>query len=167
MNRVVRVLCLGLFLNFSVALIKAEGEDMVIENGRKVSFDYVLTIDGEVVDSSERGGSLQYTHGVGRIISGLEKKLEGLHVGDEKTITVPPEEAYGQIDPKVFQEVSRSSLPENIDPQVGMPLQVQGSNGQLLRVTITEVKEESVVIDFNHPLAGKTLDFQVKVISIE
>ncbi|HID93718.1 MAG TPA: hypothetical protein EYP60_06445 [bacterium (Candidatus Stahlbacteria)] len=91
---------------------------MVIQNGSRVWFDYTLTVDGEVVDSSEGRGPLQYTHGEGKIIPGLSRQLEGMRVGEERKIEVLPEEAYGQVNPDAFQEVPRSVLPADLKPQV-------------------------------------------------
>lgn len=160
-------LCLGLIFIFLMYDTKVEGKDMVIQDGRRVSFDYTLMVDGEVVDSSEERGPLQYTHGEGRIIPGLSKQLEGLRIGDEKVIEVPPEEAYGPVNQDAFREVPRTSLPADLEPKVGMYLQMQGPEGQILPVKIAEVKESSVVLDLNHPLAGKTLNFHVKIVDIQ
>jgi FKBP-type peptidyl-prolyl cis-trans isomerase 2 len=161
------VLCLGLVFNLSIYDAKAGGGKMVIQDGRQVSFDYTLTVDGEVVDSSKGQGPLRYTHGKGEIIPGLARQLEGLRVGDEKTIEVPPEEAYGAINRQAFREISKASLPAGLEPKVGMYLQMQGPAGQVLPVKIAEVKDNSVVLDLNHPLAGKTLTFQVKIVDIQ
>ena len=86
---------------------------MIVENGRKVSFDYVLTVDGEVVDKSSPEQPFQYIHGEGQIIPGLAKGLEGMSVGEEKEIRLPPQEAYGLPDPRAFYEISSNSLPKD------------------------------------------------------
>jgi len=143
-----------------------KGEDVTIGEGSQVSFDYTLTVDGEVVDSSEGRDPFTYTHGEGQIVPGLEKNLKGLHVGDEKKVAVSPEEGYGVVDPNAFKEVPRSTLPPDVKIDLGMMLQAQNPNGNLLTVKVTEVKDDTVVIDFNHPLAGKTLNFDVKIVSI-
>jgi FKBP-type peptidyl-prolyl cis-trans isomerase SlyD len=137
----------------------------MIQEGKQVSFDYTLTVEDKIVDTSKEKGPLKYTHGKGEIIPGLEKNLEGLKVGDEKLVIVPPEEAYGQLDPRAFREVEKSSLPQDI--KVGMNLQAQSADGQVFVVKIAEIKNDMVVVDFNHPLAGKTLKFDVKIVSIE
>ena len=139
----------------------------MVENGRCVSFDYTLTIDGKVADSSKGRDPLQYTHGKGEIISGLSKQLEGMTAGDEKTVTVAPEDAYGLVDPNAFKEIERSCLPAHLTPQAGMLLQMKTSDGHAFPVKIAEVRKDGIVIDFNHPLAGKTLNFVIKVISVE
>ena len=140
---------------------------MTIQQGKTVSFDYTLSVDGQVVDSSKDRGPLQYTHGEGRIIPGLSKQLEGMKVGDEKKIVVAPEEAYGQVNPAAFQEIPKSRLPSDADPKVGMTLQAKDQSGKTSIVKISEVKEDAVVLDLNHPLAGKTLNFDVRIVSIK
>ena len=146
--------------------IGEEGK-MVIENGRVVEFDYTLTVDGEIVDSSKGRQPLKYNHGKGEIIPGLARQMEGMRAGDEKMIVVAPEEAYGIVDRNAFREIERSTLPANIKPEVGMILQMKAADGRAFPVRIAELKEKTVLADFNHPLAGKTLNFQVKVVSIQ
>ena len=146
---------------------KAKGDDMIVEKGKKISFDYTLTVDGEVVDTSKERGPLSCIHGEGQIIPGLADKLTGMKVGEEKTVEVSPEGAYGNKNPEAFKEISKTSLPEGLEPKVDMMLQMQGPGGQAVPVRVSEVKNESIVIDLNHPLAGKTLTFDVKIVSIE
>lgn len=140
---------------------------MAIEKGKAVSFDYTLTVDGEVIDSSEGKRPLKYVHGQGKIIPGLSKKLEGLRAGDEKAVRVRPEEGYGEVSPDAFREIAKTQLPPDAEPEVGMLLQVKTPQGGIMPVKITEIKEDSVIIDFNHPLAGKTLDFKVKIVTVQ
>jgi len=160
-------------LIFAVILVITPGVsmgkrgDMVIGNDRKVSFDYTLTVDGKVVETSKGQKPIEYTQGKKEIIPGLESKLLGMRMGEEKTIVVPPEGAYGIVDPSAFKEITRSSLPTTIDPKVDMLLQMKNPEGKIFIARIAEIKKDSVVMDFNHPLAGKTLYFQVKVISIQ
>lgn len=152
---------------FSLPVSFAKAEDMVVEEGRLVSFDYTLTVDGEVIDDSKERGPLQYTQGKGEIIPGLARQLDGMQAGEEKLITVSPAEAYGEINPDAIREIDRSELPADTELEAGMMLQVQTKEGQLLPVKILEIKEKSVLLDFNHPLAGKTLTFQVKIAAIQ
>lgn len=140
---------------------------MTINEGKTVSFDYTLTVDGEVVDSSKDRGPFQYTHGKGQIIPGLSKQLEGLTAGDEKAIDVPAEEAYGQVNPEAFREIPKTALPTNIEPKVGMLLQMKGEKDQTLTTKVSAVNNDTIMLDLNHPLAGKALTFQVKIVSIE
>ena len=143
------------------------GEEKTIQAGSKVKFDYTLTVDGKVIESSEGKAPLEYTHGQGMIIPGLEKALEGLKVGQTTKVTVPPEEAYGPVNPQGVLDLPKSQLAPGAQAVQGSILTVQNKDGQSFNGTITEVKEESIVIDFNHPLAGKQLTFDVKVVSIE
>lgn len=143
-----------------------KGEDVAIGKGNQVSFDYTLTVDGEVVDSSDGRDPFTYTHGEGQIVPGLERNLEGLHVGDEKNVVVSPEEGYGITDPNALKEVPRATLPADVDLKPGMILQAQNPDGNVFTVRVAEVKEDTATMDFNHPLAGKTLNFQVKIVSI-
>jgi peptidylprolyl isomerase len=167
MNRFVVFLCLlGMFVNVIGCNTKEKGDKMIVEKGKQVSFEYTLTVDGEVVDKSE-GKPLQYKHGDGQIIPGLAEQLEGLKVGDEKVVEVDPDQAYGKVDPNAFRDVPKTVLPADLTPAVGMILQMQGPTGQALPVKIAEIKEESVVLDLNHPLAGKKLVFSIKIVSIE
>lgn len=167
MKRSLTVLCFVAVLAVATNVSAGKGGKGVIEKGRTVSFDYTLTVEGKVVDSSQGRGPFQYTHGQGTIIPGLSKQLEGLHVGDEKAIVVAPNEAYGSVDPKAFQEVPRARLPKELDLHIGTQLQASSPDGRVFVVTVSELKGENVTLNFNHPLAGKTLHFQIKVVSIQ
>jgi len=140
---------------------------MTIQNGKEVSFHYTLTVDGQVVDTSAQKKPMTYIHGQGKIISGLSKALEGLKAGDKKNVTIDPEEAYGNVDPKSFQEVPRSQLPADMEPRVGMGLQANTPDGRVQVFRISEIKDDSIVLDLNHPLAGKTLQFDVEIMSVK
>ena len=146
---------------------KQEKAAVIIKDGSQVSFDYTLTVDGKVVDTSEGKQPLQYVQGQGKMIPGLTRQLEGLKQGDEKDITISPREAYGEINPDAFREVPRDQMPQDMTPEVGMVVQISNNQGQSAPVRISQVKEDSVTIDLNHPLAGKTLDFHVKIVSVE
>jgi FKBP-type peptidyl-prolyl cis-trans isomerase SlyD len=139
---------------------------MVIKEGDKVKISYTLTVDGEIIDSTEGQDPIEYQHGKNQIIPGLERQLESLGVGEEREIVVGPEDGYGIIDPKGFIEVAKSRLPEG-DIEEGMPLQVTESDGQIFYVRVDKINEETVVLNFNHPLAGKQLFFNVRIISID
>jgi FKBP-type peptidyl-prolyl cis-trans isomerase SlyD len=137
---------------------------MKIANGSVVGIDYSLHLgDGEVVDASRPGDPLTYLHGEGQIVPGLESALEGLAVGDRKEVVVAPAQGYGEHDPRGVQEVPRSAFPADFAPNAGMELTAEGPDGNPVPFAIREVKLESVVIDLNHPLAGKTLHFDVTV----
>jgi FKBP-type peptidyl-prolyl cis-trans isomerase 2 len=139
----------------------------IIHNGSKVAFNYTLTVEGKLVDTTEGRKALEYTQGDNTLISGLTKQLEGLKPGDEKNIEVKPEEGYGPVDPAAFQEIPLSAVPAGIEPAVGMTLQGHNPSGDTLRARISEVKTGSIKIDLNHPLAGKTLSFKVKILTVK
>ncbi len=131
-----------------------------------VSIDYTLTVDGEVVDSTEGDEPLQFIQGHQNIIPGLEKELSGMKVGDNKKVVVPPEEAYGEIDPENVIEVPRDEFPSEIPLETGTELEVKNSDGEVLTATIAGVTDNTVKLDFNHPLAGKQLTFDVTVVDL-
>jgi len=137
---------------------------MKIVSGSVVGIDYSLHLgDGRVVDASEPGQPLTYLHGEGQIVPGLESALEGLSVGDRKQVVVPAGDGYGEHDARGVQEVERAAFPPAFEPQVGMALTAEGPDGESVPFTVREVRPGSVVIDLNHPLAGKALHFDVTV----
>jgi len=139
----------------------------MIEKGKTVKIHYTLTVDENVVDSSQGKEPLQYVQGEGMIISGLENELAGLKAGDTKNVVVAPEQAYGVVNDKAIVDVPRSNfqLGEN-EPQLGMGVQATAPDGQPLNGRIVAVTEENLKVDFNHPLAGKELSFAVEVVEV-
>lgn len=139
----------------------------MVTNGSVVHFEYTLWDEnGEVLQSTKGKDPVTYIHGQHEIIPGLEKGLAQMEINEEKSIHLRPQQAYGKVDPKGFKEVPRGDIPVS-DPQVGMPLSARGPQGKEVLIQISEVKQDTVVLDFNHPLAGKTLHFDVKVLRIE
>jgi peptidylprolyl isomerase len=131
----------------------------------KVHYTGKLTEDGTVFDSSREREPLEFTLGEGKLIPGFEKAVVGLEEGDSTTVELASEDAYGERREDLELEVSKSDLPDNIDPQVGMQLQMQQQeNGQAIPVQITAVEDEVVKLDANHPLAGKDLTFDIELI---
>jgi FKBP-type peptidyl-prolyl cis-trans isomerase SlyD len=145
----------------------APAASTVVQPGSEVAFDYTLTDDsGKVVDSSKGKEPMHYVHGKGQIIPGLEKELAGMAVGSEKKVTVKPEDAYGPIDPQAFREIPKEKVPAEA-LKVGTMLMAQGPGGQGVPVRVHEIKDNTVIMDFNHPLAGKTLSFDVKITEVK
>lgn len=138
----------------------------MIEDDVVVELQYQLWSDGELVEQSEENDPLVYLHGYDNIIPGLERELHGLRVGDEKDITVTPEEAYGPRDPENVEDVSLSDLPLDFTPEEGMVLEVQDEDGNVYVAQVQQVSDDSVTLDFNHPMAGKTLRFQVRITNL-
>jgi FKBP-type peptidyl-prolyl cis-trans isomerase 2 len=123
--------------------------------------------DGQVFDSSEGKEPLEFTIGKGQIIPGFEKGLIDMKLNEKKTITIVKEEAYGDIKDDLKQEVKKSELPPDIKPEVGMALVSKSPDGQEMNLLVVEVKDDSIVIDGNHPLAGKDLIFDLEVVEIK
>lgn len=138
----------------------------MIENGKIVSVHYTGKLtDGEMFDSSEGRDPLKFQMGSGQLIPGFEKALVGKSVGDKVTVNIPAEEAYGAIREDLIVSVPTSQMPGPVE--IGQSLQAQGDNGQSFNVTVKEVNEENVIIDGNHPLAGKELVFDIEVVEIQ
>ena len=135
-----------------------------VQNNMDVGLEYTLTVDGAVVDTTEGKQTFHYVHGREQIVPGLERQLAGLHIGDSKEITVGPEEGYGKIKP--LAEIPKEQLPKDVIPAVGMALRGVNPDGKSFRAIVREVKDKTVVLDLNHRLAGKTLNFKIKVVSI-
>jgi len=139
---------------------------MQITTNTVVSIHYTLTdTSGKIIDSSEGSEPLAYLHGRGNIIPGLEKKLEGKETGAKLSVTIPPEEAYGQHDESLIRNVSREAFKGIDDLQIGMQFQSQSEKGVEV-FTITEIEGEKITIDGNHSLAGMTLAFDVEVTDV-
>ncbi len=161
-----KMLCMGMFV---AAFVFGSGvaQAQVVADGMKVKFDYTLTVDKEQVETTEGKQPLEYVHGKEMLIPGLEKALAGLKAGDTKTVIVKPEDAYGPVRPEAVREMDKEKLPKDITPQVGMVLEMQDPDGNAYPAMIKEVKDKTFMLDFNHPLAGKELTFDVKIVSVE
>ena len=144
----------------------ASDGDLPVSAGMVVAFDYVLTDDdGAVIDSSQDRGPLVYLHGSGGIVPGLESELTGKKVGDQFKAAIPPESGYGPHDPALLQEVPRSQFGNIPDIAKGTQLATQTPQGRRI-VVVHEVTDEMVTIDMNHPMAGRTLNFDVTVVAV-
>jgi FKBP-type peptidyl-prolyl cis-trans isomerase SlyD len=131
-----------------------------------VSLDYTLTVDGEVLDSSEKRGPIQFIQGNGDIIPGLEGELYEMGVGDSKQVGVAAKDGYGEYDPDAKWQVDKTEIPAEIDLEVGTELQVQDEEGEWALARVVSMGKEHITLDGNHPLAGKDLDFQVTVVAL-
>lgn len=139
----------------------------MIEDGNRVSIEYTLELeDGSVADSNVGGDPLHYEHGQGQILRALETSLVGLEVDERKKVTLSPAQGYGDVDPDAFQTVPLAHIPENAR-EVGAQLISESPSGQRQLIRVSEVLETEAVLDLNHPLAGQTLVFDIKVLSIE
>ncbi len=134
--------------------------------GDKVKVHYIGSLDdGTVFDSSRERDPLQFRLGENQLITGFENAVFGMTIGEEKKVRSPPKEAYGDRINDLVKAVDKKYLPKHIEPEVGMQLQV-GENEEMTIVTIAEVNDKSVLLDANHPLAGKMLNFQIELVDI-
>ncbi len=151
---------------FLEAADSAKG-DKVVKDGSLVSLQYTLTgEDGKTIESNKGKEPLKYTQGQHQIVAGLEREIAGMKVGGEKHVKVKPEDGYGPVNPNLFQEVPKEKVPPE-GLKVGAILSARGPQGQVVPVRIREIKDKTVVVDLNHPMAGKTLVFDVKVLDVQ
>jgi peptidylprolyl isomerase len=137
------------------------------QNGDAVKVRYTGKLhDGTIFESSEERDGLEFQLGGQQILPGVEKAVVGMSVGESKTITIAASDAYGPHRPELTVAVKRSDLPDDIEPEVGRQLVVRQPSGKASRVTVTDVDEESVTLDGNHPLAGKDLTFDLQLLEI-
>jgi FKBP-type peptidyl-prolyl cis-trans isomerase SlyD len=140
---------------------------MTIENEKVVTLHYHLTTaEGQVIESSRGSDPLTYLHGAGTLLASLEHALSGLDVGATKTVELAPAEAYGEHDATKIETLPRSAFARVPNLAVGMRLEGQDPNGQTFTVHVIDIREDTVVIDANHPLAGETLTFAIEVLAI-
>ena len=153
-------------LAFSATAEKAK-DDRVVKDGLVISLEYTLkSPEGKVIETSKGREPLKYIHGQKMMIPGLEKALTGMKVGGEKNVTVKPEDGYGKINPNAVQEIPKEKIPENA-LKVGAVLAARSPEGNVVPMTVKQIKDKTVVMDMNHPMAGKTLVFDVKVVDIQ
>ena len=133
-----------------------------IQNDAVVQFAYNLNVDGQELESN----LLEYLHGHGNIIPGLESELTGMNVGDRKHVLVAAKDAYGEFDPNMVITVNRNSFPEDFEIRLGEPMNLRDGSGQVFQAVATAIAEDTVELDPNHPMAGKDLEFQVSILSI-
>lgn len=131
----------------------------------KVHYHGKLT-DGTTFDSSEGRSPLEFEIGSGQVIPGFDEGVTGLQIGEKRTVNIPAEQAYGPVSEEQIVEFPRSQFPPEMTPEVGMPLQMSNDQGQTFQVVIKEVKDDMVILDANHPLAGKDLIFDIELVDI-
>jgi len=137
------------------------------KTGDTVKIHYTGTLeDGTEFDSSAGREPLEFEMGSGQVIPGFDTAVDGMSIGESKTVTIPPGEAYGDRHDQLVQQVPKSALPDDMKPEVGMQLQSQSPEGQVMNLVVVEVEEESITVDANHPLAGKALTFAIELVEI-
>jgi peptidylprolyl isomerase len=162
------LLFITLIITASLLLIGCGGSDQLAKDGDTVALHYTGTLeDGTQFDSSyDRGEPLTFTIGDGQMIAGFDNGVRGMKVGEIKTVTIPPEEAYGTYNPDLIVVLSRDQFPAEMTLAVGQRVQMQNNLGQQFVVTIVEITSSTVTVDANHELAGKTLIFEIELVSI-
>jgi FKBP-type peptidyl-prolyl cis-trans isomerase SlyD len=136
-----------------------------VSKGKVISLEYTLKLDdNQVVNTNVGKAPLTYTQGANQIIRGVETAVEGMTVGEAKHVIVTPAEGYGAKDLTAFHEVPKKNVPEDI--KVGTQLHGKDANGHVVRPIVKEIKDDTILLDFNHPLAGKTLFLDVKVLDV-
>ncbi len=137
------------------------------ENGNKVKIHYKGTLnDGTEFDTSEGREPLKFTLGNGQVIPGFDKRVLGMTTNEKKTLNIPATEAYGAHRDDLVMTIPKTEIPSDIKPEVGMQLQMQGQEGQQFNVLISELTDENITLDANHPLAGQDLNFDVELVEI-
>lgn len=146
--------------------MKASNGPKEVQDDVIVTLHYTVTVDGEVVDTSQNDEPIFFIQGKGQIIPGLEHALYGMKTGESKEFAVAPKDAYGEVDEDAFAEIPRSEFPPEIPIEAGVELQLSNDEGEELEAFIVSADEDTVHLNFNHPLAGKKLDFSVQVIEL-
>jgi len=137
------------------------------KSGDTVRIHYTGTLDdGTRFDSSDGRDPLEFALGGGQVIPGFDSAVDGMAVGENKSVTIPPDQAYGERHEQLVQEIPKTALPEEMEPAVGMQLQSQSPDGQFMNLFVTEVADETITVDANHPLAGQALTFAIELVEI-
>ena len=165
MNRKILMGFMVFILSISLAACQPGKEKNVIEYGKKVKMHVTMSVTGEVIQDTHDGEPVEFVFGVDPILVGLGKGVIGLKAGDQKGIMVLPDEGFGMPDPQFVVEVPRERLPEG-DLKVGAFVTSTGPDGRKMQGVLQEVSDETVKVDFNHPLAGKVLDFEVEILDV-
>jgi FKBP-type peptidyl-prolyl cis-trans isomerase SlyD len=140
---------------------------MTISANKVVSLEYELKDgEGEILDTTTGSEPLAYLHGANNIIPGLENALEGLAIGAETQVSIPPSEGYGEYLDDLILEVPRTQFPEDLELDLGLPIEARSEDGEVMLFVVTEIGTDTVTLDANHPLAGETLHFTVKIADI-
>ncbi len=138
----------------------------MITKGMKVKVHYSVVAEGKVVDTTEGREPLVYVQGQPKILAGFQDHLEGCQAGDECAFTLSPEEGYGKMDPAKWQEVPKSEMPDSKELEVGMVVQDKKDDGTIKVARIIEIKPDSVILSFQHPMVGKSLHFKVTILEV-
>ena len=146
----------------------SDGTSGPAKSGDTVRIHYTGTLtDGEQFDSSRDKQPIEFTLGKGQMIAGFEAAVDGMTLGERKTVTIPSDEAYGAHDPALLQEVPKTRLPPDLELTIGMVVQAADATGRTMRLSVQEIRDETVIFDANHPLAGKDLIFDIELVELQ
>ena len=134
-----------------------------VQDHMVIKLDYTLIVEDEIMESTAEGEPIEFIQGIGQIIPGLEEALYGMKVGEKKTVEIQPEDAYGVYDPDSLEVAKKDEFSEEIPLDVGTFLDLRDNEGEVLSAQIIEADEETVTLDFNHPLAGKVLLLEISI----
>ena len=162
-----KLLIFGFFSCVVIGSMAGKAQSQEVSSGKQVSIEYTLTLeDKSIIDSNVGAEPLSFVQGSHSIIPGLENALNGMHIGDSKQVTVKPEDGYGPVNKDAVSEINKEQIQKDVF-QVGAVLQGQDPDGQVIIARVVEIKKDTVLLDYNHPLAGKTLFFDVKILDIQ
>ena len=168
MRNFTRVILCTLVLLGATLFPGCSGGAEMAKTGDTVQVHYTGTLnDGSVFDSSLNRDPLEFRLGQGMVIPGFDAAVTGMKIGESKTVTIPAEQAYGEHDENHIFEIGNSQLPPGLNPQPGQQLQMRSGDGQTMIVTVVSVSQEFITVDANHPLAGKDLTFELKLVAIK
>ncbi len=139
---------------------------LTVQNEMVVTMAYTLKVNGEIVDTSDDTGPIQFIQGSGQVLPALEKELYGMKVGDTKQVSLPAIDGYGELDPEAYSDIPRSEFPSQIPLKPGIELELKDQDGRNHYAVIQSVDDNNVHVNLNHPLAGKDLDFSVRVVAL-
>jgi FKBP-type peptidyl-prolyl cis-trans isomerase SlyD len=164
---IVCILCTVLIISTVRAETAGSKSMPAVTDGKNIFIEYTLKLeDGEVVDTNVGSAPMTFIQGKGQIVPGLEKELTGMKKGESKQVVVKPEDGYGKIRDNAIREVPKEKIPKEAH-KAGEQIQGRTARGKVIPLTVKEVKEKTIVLDYNHPLAGKTLYFDVKIVDIK
>ena len=138
----------------------------MIPAGATVRIHYTLTVGGRLVDTSAGGQPMAYVHGMAQVVPGLEEQVAGMEAGDRRHVSVAPEKGFGAVDPRAFVKVPKRGFVGLKGLEVGIMVRARHGD-QEFQAVVAEIADDEVTLDLNHPLAGKTLDFDIELIAIE
>ena len=137
-----------------------------VQDHMVVKLDYTLVVEDEILESTNEGEPIEFIQGIGQIIPGLEEALDGMKVGEKKAVVIQPEDAYGIYDPDSLEVAKKDEFSEEIPLDVGTFLDLRDDEGEVLSAQIIEENQDTVTLDFNHPLAGEILTFEITISAI-